>query len=331
MTKTKTQSVKWYVFRFMIVAAIFVFLYRTGQLGLSNLREVFVRPEMFGAAAICIFIHYLLTVQRWRILLTSQDMSLGFWMAMKLTFIGYFFSTALPGAVSGDIVKAYYVSKGKEQKAVLVTTVVFDRLLGMYTMVFVPAIAILVTMVQTKLLGQQTVWSQPSVKALGLFVFTFFLFLTLIGILFMSKRLRRSQCMNYILKKIPFHKTVITIYDAVHHYGQNLKLTLNAFLISLLSQMFLYTGIYFLCILLTIQALTTVNYLFALPVSLFINAIPLAPGGLGVGEAGFQGIFLLFGSHQGAEAAILFHAIFFILAIGVGGLIYLVSDLSYSQ
>ena len=56
--------------------------------------------------------------------------------------------------------------------------------------------------------------------------------------------------------------------------------------------------------------------------------IPLAPGGLGVGEAGFQGIFLLFGSHQGAEAAILFHAIFFILAIGVGGLIYLVSDLS---
>ena len=59
--------------------------------------------------------------------------------------------------------------------------------------------------------------------------------------------------------------------------------------------------------------------------------IPLAPGGLGVGEAGFQGIFLLFGSHQGAEAAILFHAIFFILAIGVGGLIYIVSDLSYSK
>jgi len=71
--------------------------------------------------------------------------------------------------------------------------------------------------------------------------------------------------------------------------------------------------------------------LFVLPVSLLINAIPLAPDGLGVGEAGFQGIFLFFGLDKGAEVAILFHAVFFIFAIGLVGLLYLFSNLSYEK
>ncbi|MEA3280446.1 MAG: lysylphosphatidylglycerol synthase transmembrane domain-containing protein, partial [Thermodesulfobacteriota bacterium] len=317
MSKTKTQRWKWYALRFIVVAAIFVFLYMTGQLEPARLRKIFVRPEMFGTAAICMFLHYVISVQRWRILLKAQDMSLGFWVAMKLTFIGYYFSTAIPGAVSGDIVKAYYVSKGKEQKAVLITTVIFDRLLGMYTMVLVAAIAILFTMLQAEVLGQPSVWSQQSVKTIGFFTYIFFIFLTLVGIIFTSKKLKISQFISYILIKIPFHKTVIKAYEAVHNYGQKRHFTLNALLLSLLSQFFLYTGIYFLCILLNITTLTPLNYLFVLPVSLFINAIPLTPGGLGVGEAGFQGIFLLFGSDKGAEVAILFHAIFFILAIGL--------------
>ena len=70
------------------------------------------------------------------------------------------------------------------------------------------------------------------------------------------------------------------------------------------------------------------DFFIAIPVCFLINAIPLAPGGLGVGEAGFRTIFLLFGSEEGAELSILFHVIFFMLALGLGGLVYLLSDVS---
>ena len=70
------------------------------------------------------------------------------------------------------------------------------------------------------------------------------------------------------------------------------------------------------------------DYLIVFPVGLLINAIPLAPGGLGIGEYGFQCIFLLFGSDMGAELGILFHAVIFILSIGLGGLVYMFSNIS---
>jgi uncharacterized membrane protein YbhN (UPF0104 family) len=55
---------------------------------------------------------------------------------------------------------------------------------------------------------------------------------------------------------------------------------------------------------------------------MLINAIPAAPGGLGVGEIGFGAVFALFGSGKGVELAVLYHAVSIALALGVGGAIY---------
>ena len=74
--------------------------------------------------------------------------------------------------------------------------------------------------------------------------------------------------------------------------------------------------------------LKIVEYLFAIAISLLFNSIPISPGGIGVGEAAFESIFIIFGSHDGAELAILFHVIYFALAIGIGGLIYMFADYS---
>ncbi len=321
----------WNTLRFIFVVAIFGYLYKSGQLDFSTLKGVLVRPGLFAIAIVFLFTGALISVERWRILLQAHNHPIRFGTATKLTFIGFFFSTAIPGSVSGDIIKAYYLTRGQEQKTRLVTTIVFDRLLGLYTMVMVAVISVLLTYTNYRTNGSMDFWIQPSIKMLGISILLFFLFLTIIGIIFMSKKLRQSRLVEYILTRMPFHKTVTNIYDAVHHYGHKTGLTIRAIIVSLISQIPLFIGIWCLSEVLNIELESFISYLFALPVCMLINSIPIAPGGLGVGEAGFQGIFLLFGSDKGAALAVLFHVVFFILAIGFGGMIYLFSDVSRSK
>ena len=270
----------------------------------------------------------LVSVQRWRVLLNIQGFSIDVVTALKLTLVGFFFSTAMPGAVSGDIIKAYYLAKGQEQKSKLISTVVIDRLLGLYTIILSAAMAIAVAILSDYLSGRQTIWSRPSLKIVVLFIGILFCVLNLAGIIFTSKGMKGSRLAQKIIERMPFHEKVRGIYNAVYQYGQKPKLASVALLLSIASQMFMFAGIWCLVILLKIETLVPLNFLLAISVGLLFNAIPLAPGGLGVGEMGFQGIFLLFGSNKGAELALLFHAVIFIIAIGAGGPTYLFSDIS---
>ncbi len=328
MNEKKSHSWVWRIIRIAIVIMIFLFLYATGQLDPAKLKLAWTKPGLFCVAGLIIFFGVLITVERWRVLLKAQGVHLGFWYAIKLTFIGFYFSTAIPGSVSGDIVKAYYLAKGKEGKTVLVTTILFDRLLGVYTMFMISAVAIAITAFKTEIMGLQGVWSQASVKTLGFFIVALFLLLTSAGVLFMSQRFRNSLLVEFILSRMPFHETVTKVYDAVHKYGRKAKSIIIAIGYSLAAQAGLFFGIYLLCVLLGIDKMSFADYAFILPVSLMLNSIPLAPGGLGVGEMGFQGVFMLFNSDKGAEVAILFHIVYFAYSIGVGGLIYLFTNLS---
>ena len=318
----------WNISRFFIVAAIFFYLYKNDLFEPAKLTKAIERIDLFIAAILLILFSSFIAAQRWRFLLIIQNISIGLWLTIKLTFIGFFFSTALPGAVSGDIIKAYYITKGEQQKEVLITSILFDRLLGLYTMILVAVLTLLFSSIYDKLLGQQGIWPQPYMKELGIFILSLFLFLTILGKLFMSKSAKSSSFIERNLLKLPFNKTIIKVYDSVHHYGKKPGLTFQAIILSIVAQIPLFAGLWCIAILLNINEMTILDYLIALPVCLLLNAIPLAPGGLGVGEAGFREIFLLFGSHEGAELAFLFHVIFFILAIGLGGLVYLFSDIS---
>ena len=172
-----SQRWTWNLIRFAIVATIFGYLYKTDQFKIAELKSVLDRQDLFVCAGVLIFLGALISVQRWRLLMKGQDISIAFGLAFKLSFIGYFFSAGIPGAVSGDIVKAYYLARGQEQKAVLVTTIVLDRLFGLYTMLLVATLVTLSTIMHSQISGQSIVWSQPSIKVLAVFIFVLFLFL----------------------------------------------------------------------------------------------------------------------------------------------------------
>jgi hypothetical protein len=312
----------WDIAKLAVVAVVFVLLYRTGKIDIETLRLATARPGLVLAALILYFCAVVFTVERWRWLLRAVDTHIAFAPAFNLTFIGAFFSVALPGAVGGDIVKAYYLAKGQSQRAALVTTVIFDRLLGLYTMILTAALAGAVVWGYVSFSGSSPVWWNGGVQALILFIFGLFAVFTVGGALSMSHFVSRTRLMKKALEVVPFRDKVEKIYSAARRFGDNPGLALAAFGISFFGQLFLYAGIWVLAVALELNELSAAQFLFVIPVCILINAIPAAPGGLGVGEIGFGAVFALFGSGKGVELAVMYHAVAITLSVGLGGAIY---------
>lgn len=313
----------WNIVKLVVVAAVFAVLYKTGKIDFDTLRLATARLDLVFAAALLIFLAGVFTIERWRRLLLAVDVHIEFGSAFTLTFIGAFFSIALPGAVGGDIVKAYYLSKGQNQKAALVTTVIFDRLLGLYTMILIATLAGAVMWVYVRFSGSPPQWWSGGIQTLIGFIFALFTAFTVGGILFMSNSMSRTRFMKKVMEVVPFREKTEKIYSVIRRFGDNRSLVLTAFGISFFGQLFLYGSIWVLAVALDLNELTIVQFFFVIPVCILINAIPVAPGGLGVGEIGFGALFALFGSGKGVELAMMYHTVSIAISLGLGGVIYL--------
>ncbi len=140
----------------------------------------------------------------------------------------------------------------------------------------------------------------------------------------MSDSMSRTRFMKKVMELAPFREKTEKIYSAIRKFGDNPALALTALGISFFGQIFLYGAIWALATALELNELSVTQFLFVIPVCLLINAIPAAPGGLGVGEIGFGAVLALFGSGKGVELAVMYHAVTISLALGLGGVIYLI-------
>ncbi|MBI4666766.1 MAG: flippase-like domain-containing protein [Nitrospinae bacterium] len=309
--------------KLLFVIVVFVFLYKSGKLDLNALSVALAKPGYVVISLFLTFLAMLISVERWRTLLRAVDISVDMKPALNLTLIGSFFNVVFPGAVGGDIVKAYYLARGQQNKAALVTTVVFDRVLGLYTMIFVAAVAgAVAAMFATS--GEAPAWWNSSTKALVMFIAALFVAANLGALIFLERRISESRFVNRVISALPMQDKIRKIHAATKSIGRQSGHTIYAFFLSLLSQLALYGSIWILAAALNITGLSVGQYFFVLPVCLLINSIPVSPGGLGVGEMAFGAVFALFASNKGVELAVLYHAVSFALALGLGGLVYLV-------
>jgi uncharacterized protein (TIRG00374 family) len=239
------------------------------------------------------------------------------------------FSTVIPGAVSGDVVKAYYVVRGRERKTEAVATILLDRLVGLYTMVtlavFVVAAAWIATGIGEEMEGGR------SLSAVSISLWILFLAMTFATVISSSATLRDSRFVSLILEKAPFKETLGKLYDAVYVYRRHPKPTLLAFLYSFLSQAPFFLGIYCMAKTVNTTGISAWGYLLIFPVGLILNALPILPGGLGQGEVAFEWLFSLFGSDQGAEVALLYHVGIILVAFLIGGSFYLFGSKDYDM
>lgn len=85
----------------------------------------------------CAFLQYV----RWYFLVRALDLPFTIRNAFRLGLVGTFWNTFLPGSIGGDLVKAYSIAKGHpEQKAAAVSTVVADRVIGLFGLMWFSAV-----------------------------------------------------------------------------------------------------------------------------------------------------------------------------------------------
>ncbi len=142
MPEAKNQKSK-YIFVFLRIAVVVcgiiwaIFWVRQEQRW-ENLVNIFRRMELWVfACTVGIFLLGQIIVSlRWWYLLRSQSIFIRFWSAVRLHFLGLFYNNCMPGAVGGDLVRAWYVTRHTEKKFEAALSVFVDRIIGlMSTMV----------------------------------------------------------------------------------------------------------------------------------------------------------------------------------------------------
>jgi uncharacterized protein (TIRG00374 family) len=109
--------------------------------GIRGLLEM--TPDVSLLAAIAALYAAVLALQyaRWYVLVRGIDLPFTPVLAAKLGLVGTYYNAFLPGSVGGDLMKAYYIARGQPgRRAAAVATVVVDRLVGLFGLLWFSAL-----------------------------------------------------------------------------------------------------------------------------------------------------------------------------------------------
>lgn len=216
---------------------------------------------------------------RWWRLLALAGCFATFFNTLRLTFIGLFFNLVVPGLTGGDLVKGVVVARenpGKRADAFV--SVVVDRIIGLLSLVGLAAVVILIR-------GGELAVLRPGV--LGCLA---------VGVggalVYVSPQVRRLVRYETLLKKLPFSDKLQQLDAAAVLYAKHPLQVAIAILLSLANHAFAILGCVFLGHAFG-AGLSLLDYYVVVPVANILSALPLAPGGWGLGEAIYKYLFNL--------------------------------------
>ena len=255
-----------------------------------------------------------LGITGWRLCLLMKPCGfyLSVWSSMKLTLIGTFFNVCLPGASGGDAVRIYYAMGGNQGRRMEVATIIlFDRLIGMFALLIMP-------LFMASLYPDQIM--ESGILA-GLLWSAVVLAGMIFGVIMLSlfKDIRKWFILSWILRKGPLGVYLGRIIETIRVYRRTPLTLLAAIGLSLLAHT--TTLAVFLLIIYAVNA-EGFSWLMCMviPIGLLVNALPLTPGGLGVGEAAFDVLFGMLHLTGGAEALLGWR--FLMITAGLLGLFF---------
>lgn len=260
-------------------AAIGLMIY-SGHINLAALSGALARPDLLALSALLLVALVPLSALRWLILLRALDFKVGFLWTVRVIMITLFFSTFLPGAYGGDVVRvamAYrHAGRGLSR---LTFSVLVDRLFGLLALAVIGVCLL------------------PTLQA-GFNRFDYLLPLALlIGVILgaCAFGLLLGERAASLLARLPkllwsVHHVVRASVDALHSYARKWPAMLALFALSVLMFVMLLEAIRLLGIAMQFDALSRPQYYSAGALAMIANSLPLTPGGLGVGEAAFAQI-----------------------------------------
>ncbi len=318
LAKSQKKSRKSQLIKIAVIVLVFVFLAKKGLVSVEATKKAFTRLDLLGPAFVGLISLNFLAIIRWHLLLRAQQLIIPFSETIKLVFIGNFFNLALPGAVSGDFVKAYLIGKAVQgRRGLAFGSILFDRVTGLSALIFVSAGALALRFNEFV----HSSWFLAirvsiTTFAVGVFVFYSYLFLV------REKHDPVLILLKVLQRKWPIFIGVTNTYLGLRYYHNHKLTVIVALAISIVTHLCVCWAMSVFVLALGDDTLNFVSIAVIAPLGMLVTAIPVLPAGVGTGHAAYSWLFHLLGSERGADVFNLF--IFTQLITGaIGGAVYL--------
>ena len=264
-------------------ACLLYYVVYSKMIDFHSVGSFLLRPTNLVVALFFFSFSVLCVTARWYLLAKAQGLSFSFKSMVEITMIGYFFNTFMPGAVGGDVVKAWYVA-GEEpkKKTRAIFTVLLDRVIGLSVFFFYSGTTLLF----------YTDWlrGRPQLQMTAYVVWGFGGGSILFSLLFYSPLLWRHKGFRrflHFLERWPFLHKVMDAAMLYRHHLRSICMALGLSALSIFGMTLFYKwmgdglGI----------PMDLAHYFFVVPIALTVSAVPLLPGGIGVGQVAFFTLF----------------------------------------
>lgn len=221
-------------------------------------------------------LHFILSTLRWHFILRDLGGSVDLMRVFELSVVGQFFNYVTPGAVSGDLVKAHMLRDIFSKKVLIYFSILVDRLSGLFSLFIVLFLGMLFAPSDKKAVASQIIVDSELNRVAIIFV-PFILCLIFIPLAYL------------IHKKInPFK------YNYKDYPMFNLSMWIKAHSISLLIHFVSIISLYCAGLAVSSHTLSLAGISFVFPLASLLVAVPLTPGGLGIGQTAYTYLFNIY-------------------------------------
>lgn len=282
--------------KILVAAGLIYWLVTSGKLDFNLLAKLKDYPlSVITAAALCI-LNCVLISYRWKLILKSRsNISLPLFGLVKINWIGQFFSSVLPGSVSGDLIKIFYVQKYSENfsKKFIFASIFIDRLMGL-------AGLILLVGMTSIIFESHILKNAPAMENILYVNYSVVLVVIAAMLIFFFFNHHVKALLEYFQKialASVFGKIITLWDDLVSIKSKIIKAVAVSVLVQLTAVVIFWSLIYPY----VEGHMDFIQALAFIPLGLMALALPIAPSGLGVGHAIFQKLFEFSGIDNGAS------------------------------
>ncbi|MFZ4813893.1 MAG: lysylphosphatidylglycerol synthase transmembrane domain-containing protein [Phototrophicaceae bacterium] len=304
------RRIAWLIVRLIFVAVIFTLIFRRADLDTDTLLAQ-ANEIRWGwvALALALWIGSSVVASlRWKTLLDVVHTGVSLWPLVWFNWVGVFYAQFLPGMVSGDLVRGYYLARGSDDKVNIVASALMDRVLGIVANGLIGLAALAVSP-----LVLETFQLEGNVLAIVAAVIVFGLLVGYGAVLILNRVSGR------------FPMWLNTLYAPIQRYsGHPVQLGL-ATLYSVGFFGVWAAGLWALAAGVQLAYLGFTTILLLLAVINVAQFLPISLNGLGVREAAVVAVLAAYGVAQPAAFvyALLITAMGFVIAL-LGGLLVLI-------
>lgn len=263
--------------RLLIGVALIGLLFWAGLVDVRVLAGALMRPGLLAGAVIALFAALPVAALRWHLLLRVQGIRLPGRSTLKVVLASAFFSTFLPGAVGGDLVRSGYIVRAAHGRASTgLLSILMDRVLGLAGLV---AVAALVSALHPR--------EVPPAMTAALWITVAMLALTIYALPRITRVLGRHPPPPAPRWRATLARSMWELNQALATYRRAWGALAAGLMLSMAVCALDIAGLLLVMRAMEIGALPWIQQALACTLALIANNLPVTPGGLGVGEAAF--------------------------------------------